>query len=278
MIKVSQTNLNLFIVKKIFVMVVLVVLMVAANCVDMHAQYDITENKKGENLYHQAMELFVALIPDSNKSLQLLDESMALSNKIKDRQLRYYWLAKVAYLKGVIEKDRNHHDKAKENFFYSKELILKSLAIGDFSDSYRLRADVEGQLIFYGDIYYKTKFGPGIKNFIKKAIALDPGNKRAYVSLAMYYRDAPIIVGGSFKKSETTLKEMIDNTFSDQIDLFSLYLWIDTAWTNSKKNREKVSDCISILNLFPNQHEIVLMAQRIEKKYTDRTVRIIKNH
>ena len=94
----------------------------------------------------------------------------------------------------------------------------------------------------------------------------------------MYYRDAPFIAGGSFKKSEATLKEMIDNTFSDQIDLFSLYLWIDTAWTNSKKNREKVSDCISILDLFANQHEIDLMAQRIEKKYMERTIFIIKNH
>ena len=276
--KVDKISQKLYFVKKIIMILIFSVVMAGINCIDIYAQSDVTKSKKGETLYSQAMELFVATTPDFDKSLKLLDESILYFMEMEGKQSGFYGLAKAAYLKGVIEKDRNHDDKAKENFFYSKELILKSLAIGGFSDGYRLRADVEGQLIFYGDIYYKTKFGPGIKNSIKKAIALDPGNKRAYVSLAMYYRDAPIIAGGSFKKSETTLKEMIDNTFSDQIDLFSLYLWIDTAWTNSKKNREKVSDCISVLHLFTNQREIVLMAQRIEKKYTDRTVRIIKNH
>ena len=73
---------------------------------------------------------------------------------------------------------------------------------------------MEGQLISYRNFYYKTKFGPGIKNFITKAIELDSGNKKAYISLAMYYRDAPLIAGGNLMKSESTLKKMIDITYS----------------------------------------------------------------
>jgi len=276
--KVGKINQNFYFIKKVIIIVVFSVVMTGINCIDIYAQSDVTKSKKGESLYSQAMEIFVTPTPDFDKSLKLLDESIPLFMEIEDKQLSYYWIAKVAYLKGVVEKDRNYHEKAEENFSFSKELIVKALEIGDFSDGYRLKADVEGQLIYYGDLYYKTKFGPGIKNYITKAIELDSGNKKAYISLAMYYRDAPFIAGGSFKKSEATLKEMIDNTFSDQIDLFSLYLWIDTAWTNSKKNREKVSDCISILDLFANQHEIDLMAQRIEKKYMERTIFIIKNH
>ena len=276
--KAGKTNIISNFTKKILFIVILAIILSGIISTCVHAQSNDLKYKKGESLYFQAKDLFVAPTSDFTEILKLLEESIPFFTGIEDKQLSYYWLAKAAYLKGVVEKDRNYHEKAEENFSFSKELILKSLEIGDFSDGYRLRADVEGQLIFYGDIYYKTKFGPGIKNFIKKSIALDSGNKRAYVSLAMYYRDAPMIAGGSFKKSEMTLEEMIDNTFSDQIDLFSLYLWIDTAWINSKKNREKVSDYISILNLFTNQREIVLMAQRIEKKYTDRTIRIIKNH
>ena len=139
--------------------------------------------------------------------------------------------------------------------------------MGDFSEGYRLLADVEGQLVSYRNLYYKAKFGPGIKDFLVKAIELDSGNEKAYISLGMYYRDAPLIAGGNPKKSESILKKMIDITHSDQIDLFSLYLWIDTAWINSDYNLEKIKNYISILSIFSNQADINFMAERIEKKY-----------
>jgi len=276
--KVGKINQNFYFIKKVIIIVVFSVVMTGINCIDIYAQSDVTKSKKGESLYSQAMEIFVTPTPDFDKSLKLLDESIPLFIEIEDKQLSYYWIAKVAYLKGVVEKDRNYHEKAEENFSFSKELILKSLEIGDFSDGYRLIADVEGQLIYYGDLYYKTKFGPGIKKFITKAIELDSGNKKAYISLAMYYRDAPFIAGGSFKKSEVVLEKMIDATLSEQIDLFSLYLWIDTAWINSNNNRKKISDCISMLKLFSNQPDIDLMVERIKKKYVHHVINIIRNH
>jgi|AntAceMinimDraft_15_1070371.scaffolds.fasta_scaffold19114_2 tetratricopeptide (TPR) repeat protein len=276
--KVGKINHNFYFIKKVMIIAVFSVVMTGINCIDIYAQSDVTKSKKGEILYSQAMEIFVTPTPDFDKSLKLLDESIPLFIEIEDKQLSYYWIAKVAYLKGVVEKDRNYHEKAEENFSFSKELILKSLEIGDFSDGYRLIADVEGQLIYYGDLYYKTKFGPGIKKFITKAIELDSGNKKAYISLAMYYRDAPFIAGGSFKKSEVVLEKMIDATLSEQIDLFSLYLWIDTAWINSNNNRKKISDCISMLKLFSNQPDIDLMVERIKKKYVHHVINIIRNH
>jgi len=274
----DKTNFISNFTKKIFVTVILVVLLLGINSIYMHAQPDDLGCKKGETLYFQARESFVAPTQNFKEVLSLLEESIPFFAEIEDKQLSYYWLAKTAYLKGVVEKDRNCHEKAEENFSFSKELIVKSLEMGDFSDGYRLKADVEGQLIYYGDLYYKTKFGPGIKNYITKAIELDSDNKKAYISLAMYYRDAPFIAGGSFKKSEAVLKKMIDATLSDQIDLFSLYLWIDTAWINSNNNRKKISDCISMLKLFSNQSDIHLMTERIEKKYVQNIINIIRNH
>ena len=122
--------------------------------------------------------MFVAPEPLLDEILHRLEESIPYFTEIENQQLRYYWLARVAYLKGVVEKEQNSPKKAEENFSYSKELILESLKREDFSDSYRLLADIEGQLIFYGNLYYKTKFGPGIKDFIIKAIDLDVSNKR----------------------------------------------------------------------------------------------------
>jgi len=262
-----KVNLFYNFLKQVIFIAILAVLFLGINNIYIQAQSDDSKYKKGENLYFQAREMFVAPTPKLSEAITILEESIPYFTEIENKQLRYYWLAKVAYLTGVIEKERNDHEKAEEDFSFSKRLISESLDMGDFSDGYRLLADVEGQLISYRNLYYKAKFGTGIKDFLVKAIELDSGNEKAYISLAMYYRDAPLIAGGSFKKSESTLKKMIDITHSDQIDLFSLYLWIDTAWINSNYNLKKIKDYIPILSIFSNQADIKFMAERIEKKY-----------
>ena len=265
--KTYKENLFSNFLKQVIFSALLTVLFLGINNIYIQAQSDDYKYKKGESLYFQAREMFIAPTPELGEVVALLEESIPYFTEMENKQLRYYWLAEVSYLKGVVEKERNDHEKAEEDFSFSKRLISESLDMGDFSDGYRLLADVEGQLISYRNLYYKTKYGPGIRGFIVKAIELDSGNKKAYISLAMYYRDAPLIAGGNLKKSESILKKMIDITYSDQIDLFSLYLWIDIAWVNSDYNQEKVKDCISILNLFSNQADIGFMAERIEKKY-----------
>jgi len=255
--------------KQVIFTALLAVLFLGINNIYIQAQSDDYKHKKGESLYFQAREMFIAPTPELGEVVTLLEESIPYFTEIENKQLRYYWLAEVAYLKGVVEKERNNNETAEEDFSFSKKMISESLDMGDFSEGYRLMADVEGQLISYRNLYYKTKFGPGIRGFIVKAIELDSVNKKAYFSLAMYHRDAPLIAGGNLKKSESILKKMIDITYSDKVDLFSLYLWIDTAWVNSDYNQEKVRDCISILNLFSNQADIDFMAERIEKKYQD---------
>ncbi len=253
--------------KQVIFIAISAVLFLGINNIYIQAQSDESKNKKGESLYFQAREMFVAPTPELGEVVTLLEESIPYFTEIENKQLRCYWLAKVAYLKGVVEKERSNHEKSEKDFSFSKRLISESLEMGDFSDGYRLMADVEGQLISYRNLYYKTKYGPGIRGFIVKAIELDSVNKKAYFSLAMYHRDAPLIAGGNLKKSESILKKMIDITYSDQIDLFSLYLWIDTAWINSDYNQEMVKEYISILNIFSNQADIGFMAERIEKKY-----------
>lgn len=253
--------------KQLIFIVILAVLFLGTDNIYIHAQSDDSKYERGANLYFQAREMFVTQTPKLSEVINLLEESISYFREIENEQLKYYWLAKVAYLKGVVEKERSNHEKAEEDFSFGKKLILESLDIGDFSEGYRLLADVEGQLISYHNLYYKAKFGPVIKDFAIKAIELDTENEKAYISLAMYYRDAPLIAGGSLKKCKVILKKMIDATHSNRINLFSLYLWIDTAWINSDYNQEKVRDYISLLSLFSNQADIGFMAERIEKKY-----------
>ncbi len=263
----SDMGLTLF-NRKIFIFSMLLLLLLAINNSTAFTQSDNSLLKKGVALYLEAKDIFIVSNSKNGESLNILEESAGCFRDIEDNQTKNYWLAKATYLMGIIEKDRNNHEKAEKHFVSSKELILKSLEYDDFSDGYRLLADVEGQLITYRDLLYKTKHGPPIKNMITKAIKLDPDNAMAYLSLAMYYRDAPLIAGGDLKKSKAVLKEMVAITSYDKMDLFSLYIWIETAWTNSDNNQEKVSNYISLLlDLFSNKSDIDFMAERIEGKY-----------
>ena len=262
----SDRNLILF-NRKIFIFNILLLLLLTINSNITFTQSDDLLLKKGLDLYLEAEDIFIATNSKNDEALNILEESAGFFRTAEGNEIKNYWLAKTAYLMGIIEKDRNNHEKAEEHFVSSKELILKSLECGDFSDGYRLLADVEGQLITYRDFLYMTKYGPPIKNMITKAIKIDPHNVMAYLSLAMYYRDAPLIAGGDIKKSKSVLEEMVALTSHDKMDLFSLYIWIDTAWTNSDNNQEKVSAYISLLDLFSNKPDIISMAERIERKY-----------
>ena len=257
----------ILLIRKIVIFNTLLLLLLAINSSIAFTQSDDLLLKKGMELYLKAKDIFIVTNSKNDEALNILEESTGFFRTVEDNETKNYWLATAAYLMGIIEKDRNNHEKAEEHFVSSKELILKSLECGDFSDGYRLLADVEGQLITYRDFLYMTKYGPPIKNMITKAIKLDPHNIMAYLSLAMYYRDAPLIAGGDLKKSKSVLKEMIALTSHDKMDLFSLYIWIDTAWTNSDNNQEKVSAYISLLDLFSNKPDIISMAERIERKY-----------
>ena len=264
--KNKKIDLN-FLAKNLMILILLLFLVLGIVEIDAGAQLDKNDLKKGENLFLQAIQLFVTAESDYYKIVNLLDRSHFIFENIEDERLKYYQLARIAYLEGVVEKDRGSHEIAKKNFSLGKECIMKSLAYGDFSEGYRILADIEGQLVLYGNFYYKAKFGPGIKDFLNKALELNPENKKAYISLALYYRDAPLIAGGSRKKSKSILKEMKEILNSNEIDLFSLFMWIDTAWINTVNDREKIVDSISILDLFSNQGDIDLMNQKIEKKY-----------
>ncbi len=267
MINRSNKNNVLSVRKNHFFNICLLLLILIINSNFVLSQSDDFYLKNGEDLFQKGEQLFLEFDLKNNESLASLEKSISFFTEIGEQQTRYYWVAKTTYLMGIIEKDCNNHEKAEEYFTSSKELISEALKFGDFSDGLRLMADVEGQLIIYRDLYYKTKYGPPVKNMIIKAIKLDPGNKNAYLSLAMYYRDAPFVAGGDFKKSKSTLKELIENVSDDQLDLFSLYLWIETAWVNSNGNSEKVSDYVSMLDLFSNKSDIDLMAERIERKH-----------
>jgi len=101
--------------KQIFFIAILVVLFLGKNNIYIQAQSDDSKYEKGGNLYFQAQEMFVAPTPKLSEAITILEESISYFTEIENKQLSYYWLARVAYLKGVIEKERNNHGKAEES-------------------------------------------------------------------------------------------------------------------------------------------------------------------
>ncbi len=60
--------------------------------------------------------MFVTQTPKPSEVITILEESIPYFIGIENKQLKYYWLAKVAYLKGVVEKERSNHEKAEDDF------------------------------------------------------------------------------------------------------------------------------------------------------------------
>ena len=139
--KVDLVNFFSNYLKRVIFIIILIVLFLGIDHTYLLAQTDNPKLEKGKKLFFQAQEMFVASEPKLNEVLTRLEESIPYCTEIENQPLRYYWLARVAYLKGVVEKEQNSHKKAEENFSYSKELILESLNREDFSDGYRLLAE-----------------------------------------------------------------------------------------------------------------------------------------
>lgn len=229
--------------------------------------WEESKENVGKKLFYQTREMFSYQSSNLREIEKNLVDSENHLQLIKNQQERLYWLARVKYLQGLIEKNENNSLEAENDFNKSRELIMNLLEQYEFSDGYRLLADIEGQLMFYRDLFYKTKYGPQIKIWAEKAILLNPTNYQAYITLALYFYSAPSIVGGDPKKGKEVLNRIIQLDQSGQIDPFSLFLWLITAFENTNFNQIKLEKYLKPLELFSNQEEIQAMVSKLSKKY-----------
>jgi len=221
----------------------------------------------GKELFYQTREMFSYQSSNFREIEKNLVDSENHLQQIKNQQEKLYWLARVKYLRGLVEKNINNSLEAENNFNKSRELIMNLLEQCEFSDGYRLLADIEGQLMFYRGLFYKTTYGPQIKTWAEKAILLNPTNYQAYITLALYFYSAPPIVGGDSEKGKEIINRVIQLEQSGQIDSFSLFLWLITAFENTNFNQKKLEKYLKPLELFSNQKEIQAMVSKLSKKY-----------
>ena len=139
---------------------------------------------------------------------ELLDRSRESFSRVQDQCERDYWQARVFYLYGFVEQGAGRSKEAEKRFARGFELAESSLSCGEFSDGYRLLADTQAQLLMYNGMLYKMQYGPTVREYAEKALELDPGNIKAKLNLALYYKNAPAIAGGSEKTAREILHEI----------------------------------------------------------------------
>ena len=165
---------------------------------------------------------------------ELLDGSLESFGDVQDACLRDYWRARAAYLYGFVEQGNGRSKQAERRFSESFELARSSLSCGEFSDGYRLLADSQAQLLMFNGALYAMQRGPTVREFAEKALELDPGNVKARLNLALYFKNAPAIAGGSEKQARQILHEIEKSAGLEPLDWFSVNVWLGISYAESR--------------------------------------------
>jgi len=165
---------------------------------------------------------------------ELLGGSLEAFAESQEPCERDYWRAQASYLYGFVEQGEGRSKEAERRFTQSFELAESALGCGEFSDGYRLLADTQAQLLMYNGMMYKMQYGPAVREYAEKALGLDPGNIKAKLNLALYYKNAPAIAGGSERTAREILHEIERSGGLEPLDRFSVNVWLGISYAESK--------------------------------------------
>lgn len=151
---------------------------------------------------------------NSEPKIEELENKVKMTVKKEEKNfIFHYLLARVYFVKGGYYLDiKDDKEKGKEYFELALASVEKSIELKkDFSDSYRVAADIYGWLIdlkfapLYGAIY-----GSRAEKLLKKAIKYDSNNPEVYLAEGRKYFFTPVLFGGSKKKAIESFKQAIE--------------------------------------------------------------------
>ena len=143
---------------------------------------------------------------------------------------KYYLLGEVDYLYGIIQRGMDLPKEAQLRFEQSNRLLRRSLGFEETADSFRLIADNYAQLMIVNGLFYKITTGGKIREFTEKALAIDPDNVKARITLALYYLNAPAIAGGNPQRTLEMLSEVLEEKGLPRVDRFSANFWMGMTY------------------------------------------------
>jgi tetratricopeptide (TPR) repeat protein len=207
--------------------------------------------EEGRRLLEEATDaLFEQSLPSSGlrELLQGSDEAFVL---VEDIAARLYWQAEVQYLLGFVERSDGRPDQAQRRFERGRDLLLSSLQRRESSQAYRLLADTYAQLLILNGLLYKMSYGPKVREMAEAALRLDPTDAKARLTLALFYKNAPAIAGGSRAKSLELLHSLEKERELARVDRFSLNAWLGILYSESRRPEEARRYLTRALQVYP---------------------------
>ncbi|MBN1837126.1 MAG: tetratricopeptide repeat protein [Spirochaetales bacterium] len=190
---------------------------------------------EGRELLSRATDAFFDQSLDSPGLRSLLDESRRVFAGILRPAPRLYWQAEVEYLLGFVEQADGRPEEAQRRFEVGRDLILESLDQVESSQAYRLLADTYAQLLILNGLLYKMAYGLKVREMAEEALRLDPRNLKAKLTLALFYKNAPGIAGGSRARSLELLQELEGEPELERVDRFSVYAWLGITYSEGRQ-------------------------------------------
>lgn len=183
----------------------------------------------GQDLFIRAMDDFFNEAREAAEIRADLERCRSRFARIVDPCQRDYWLARTHYLEGIVERGAERLDRAEQQFLESQRLAEAAVGCDSFDDGYRLIADNYAQLMLVNGLLYKITTGRKIKLFADKALAGDPRNPKARLTLALYYLNAPRYAGGDIGLCIEILESLRQAPSLERVDRFSILAWLAVA-------------------------------------------------
>jgi hypothetical protein len=189
---------------------------------------------EGRVLLAKATDAFFDQSLPSPELRGLLESSRRAFAALPEPALRDYWQSRVEYLYGFVERG-DRRDAEAERRFREGYALAQRAGAAPGGDAYRLQADLIAQLLPFHGAWYAMSNGPRIRQLAEKALALDPGNPKARLTLALFYLNAPAAGGGSDRGALRLLHELELRADLEREDRFGVLTWLGLAYQGRRE-------------------------------------------
>jgi tetratricopeptide (TPR) repeat protein len=147
---------------------------------------------------------------------------------------RHYWLGKMEYLMGRAAQNKKNPERAEHYLMLAMHHINECLKEKKFSDGFRLKAEITGQLCEsrykLGKFVYVIVNGRKVKKLAKKAFKLDPQNGKAMIVAASTEIYRPRVYGGDLHAGLHFLREARHMPDIERDDRYNILLGTGIAY------------------------------------------------
>jgi tetratricopeptide (TPR) repeat protein len=218
---------------------------------------------EGRRLLTAATDGFFDQSLDAAGLRDLLERSRLAFTRVEEPAVRNRWQAEVDYLAGFVEQGDGRPQAARERFESGRQLVEESLAYAPSSQAYRLLADIYAQLLILGGLVDKISYGPKVRELAEEALRLDSSNPKARLTMALFYKNAPAIAGGSRARSLRLLHALDEEESLERVDRFSVYAWLGIAYSEVNSTFEARRYLRKALEVYPGNSWLQELLERL---------------